>query len=370
MCAECWMMLVFPLLLSLFAVTVYGGSCREATLCCNGRDSSCVVQKTFSNTMAMASDSNVKPCYCDHACLKLGDCCADFKAYCGVIDCAVSEWGPWNECDTPCGPGMTSRNRTVRQKPQNGGKHCPSLVQKRGCQGTDCHPTRNRAPAVLQETALLLPVAAVTLSTSTSSHKNNMTAGAGITGGNRGGSEHIQQQQQRLRSLQNTFHEHKPTTDGYCIAFLIMKVTKQCHKDPNYKTLLEGDRIVVHCDLGPSSTPNSTTTERDSYEKNSITDVSNEDVDDDNDDDDDDDDENGNAHIDDYDRSFQKHPSISSSRKAPQRTVPGRCLGEGFTGRNTRFASLVTPTCHGKWLRLTGAVPKKCSSGEAQFIFV
>ncbi|EAT48818.1 AAEL000192-PA [Aedes aegypti] len=147
----------------------------------------------------------------------------------------------------------------------------------------------------------------------------------------------------------------------YCIAFLIMKVTKQCHKDPNYKTLLEGDRIVVHCDLRPSSSPNGTSTEQDPHE-NSIPDESNEENDDD-----DDDDENGNTNIDDYDRSFQKHPR---SRKAPQRTIPDRCLGEGFTGRNTRFASLVTPTCHGKWLRLTGVVPKKCSSSEAQFIFV
>lgn len=57
------------------------GSCREATLCCNGRDSSCVVQKTPINVIN--EDPNVKPCYCDHACLKLGDCCEDFKSHCG-----------------------------------------------------------------------------------------------------------------------------------------------------------------------------------------------------------------------------------------------------------------------------------------------
>uniref|UniRef100_A0A182NV82 SMB domain-containing protein n=1 Tax=Anopheles dirus TaxID=7168 RepID=A0A182NV82_9DIPT len=59
----------------------YGGSCREATLCCNGRDSSCVVQKAPLN--AIIEDLNDKPCYCDHACLKLGDCCEDFKSHCG-----------------------------------------------------------------------------------------------------------------------------------------------------------------------------------------------------------------------------------------------------------------------------------------------
>ncbi|EDV95390.1 GH17598 [Drosophila grimshawi] len=59
------------------------GSCREAQLCCNGRDSSCVVQKAPVN--AIIEDLSDKPCYCDHACLKLGDCCDDFKDHCGDI---------------------------------------------------------------------------------------------------------------------------------------------------------------------------------------------------------------------------------------------------------------------------------------------
>lgn len=62
---------------------VEAGSCREATLCCNGRDSSCVVQKAPINAPITGEDTNDKPCYCDHACLKLGDCCADFKQHCG-----------------------------------------------------------------------------------------------------------------------------------------------------------------------------------------------------------------------------------------------------------------------------------------------
>lgn len=60
---------------------VFAGSCREAKLCCTGRDSSCVVQKAPLN--AIIEDLNDKPCYCDHACLKLGDCCTDFKEACG-----------------------------------------------------------------------------------------------------------------------------------------------------------------------------------------------------------------------------------------------------------------------------------------------
>lgn len=57
------------------------GSCKEAKLCCPGRDSSCVVQKAPIN--AIIEDLSDKPCYCDHACLKLGDCCSDFKDACG-----------------------------------------------------------------------------------------------------------------------------------------------------------------------------------------------------------------------------------------------------------------------------------------------
>lgn len=56
------------------------GSCRDSSLCCNGRDSSCVVQNAPINSII--DDLIDKPCYCDHACLKLGDCCADFKQHC------------------------------------------------------------------------------------------------------------------------------------------------------------------------------------------------------------------------------------------------------------------------------------------------
>lgn len=62
-------------------IFVLAGSCREAQLCCTGRDSSCVVQKAPIN--AIIEDLSDKPCYCDHACLKLGDCCEDFKGHCG-----------------------------------------------------------------------------------------------------------------------------------------------------------------------------------------------------------------------------------------------------------------------------------------------
>lgn len=57
-----------------------GGSCRAAKLCCQGRDSGCVIQKVSPN--AIIESPKDKPCYCDHACLKLNDCCNDFRETC------------------------------------------------------------------------------------------------------------------------------------------------------------------------------------------------------------------------------------------------------------------------------------------------
>ena len=61
-----------------------------------------------------------------------------------MIDCSVSDWHSWSECDVKCGTGMMSRARTVMTAPENGGKHCPSLLQKRGCQGHKCHNHHDR----------------------------------------------------------------------------------------------------------------------------------------------------------------------------------------------------------------------------------
>lgn len=55
-----------------------------------------------------------------------------------VIDCVVSPWGPWSACDVECGSGTMSRSRTVEVQPRNGGRRCPSLDQRRGCQVSNC----------------------------------------------------------------------------------------------------------------------------------------------------------------------------------------------------------------------------------------
>ncbi|XP_058829892.1 somatomedin-B and thrombospondin type-1 domain-containing protein-like isoform X1 [Topomyia yanbarensis] len=328
MCAECLMLLQ---LIAFFVTGAYGGSCRDAALCCNGRDSACVVQKVPPN--AITSDFNVKPCYCDHACLKLGDCCGDFKAYCGVIDCVVSEWSRWSECDAVCGPGTSSRTRTIRQQVHNGGKHCPSLVQKRDCQGSSCRTANTLR--LLGETAKLLPVATLPL-------LNRVEIGSAIS----------PRVERELLNSHSTFNHNR--VDGYCIAFEIMKVSKHCQEVPDYRTLTEGDRVVVRC-ASSLSTTNVTPIDDELYNSSISSEHDNDD---------------GDGDDDNYNQSTEYDTSTSNTIRAVQQPVSHRCLGEGLTGRNTRFTALTMPLCHGKWLRLTVGLPKKCKPSESQFVFV
>ena len=55
------------------------GSCEAAKKCCDGKDADCVVQD-INDVIGGIGD---EPCYCDHGCLEVGDCCPDFKDYCG-----------------------------------------------------------------------------------------------------------------------------------------------------------------------------------------------------------------------------------------------------------------------------------------------
>ncbi|XP_034140378.1 thrombospondin type-1 domain-containing protein 7A isoform X2 [Drosophila guanche] len=165
-----WLMLLLAATMPLPRAT--GGSCREAQLCCNGRDSSCVVQKDPVN--AIIENLSDKPCYCDHACLKLGDCCDDFKDHCGVLDCQASDWSAWSECNKSCGSGLMTRSRQVLQVAQNGGKHCPTLFQTRSCQGFCCHGHHEKK--ILREMALLLP-AALSHNVSSSATRRNLRRG-------------------------------------------------------------------------------------------------------------------------------------------------------------------------------------------------
>lgn len=50
-----------------------------------------------------------------------------------VIDCALSEWGPWSECDAKCGTGMMSRTRSILRAPENGGNAYLTLKIHKSC---------------------------------------------------------------------------------------------------------------------------------------------------------------------------------------------------------------------------------------------
>ena len=64
------------LLVSFSACLAAKASCRAARKCCDGKDGDCLAEETSPNAVD-------EPCYCDHGCLEMGDCCPDFKDYCG-----------------------------------------------------------------------------------------------------------------------------------------------------------------------------------------------------------------------------------------------------------------------------------------------
>jgi len=55
------------------------------------------------------------------------------------VDCVVSGWTQWDNCDRTCGVGQQNRQRQVTQNPRSTGKACPfSLIESRGCNLQSC----------------------------------------------------------------------------------------------------------------------------------------------------------------------------------------------------------------------------------------
>lgn len=60
------------------------------------------------------------------------------------VDCAVSEWVNVGECDKFCGPGQQQQTRTIVTTPENGGAACPTELSRsvpcklRECNNVDC----------------------------------------------------------------------------------------------------------------------------------------------------------------------------------------------------------------------------------------
>ncbi|KAK8769600.1 hypothetical protein V5799_013936 [Amblyomma americanum] len=209
-------------------------SCRAAGLCCPGRDASCVVRKAMppsleggSNAVVQAEERDEQSCYCDHACLQLGDCCDDFKESCGVLDCRMSEWGAWSECDADCGPGGMGRERTILEQPRNGGLACGELRQRRGCYGHRCNGKPH--DKIYRETALLLPV--------TFSQVRSMNESYDI--------------RQNLKFLPRSelSKENNSTVRPYVVLFEVTKSRKACESLESFSSLREGQRLCVACEV-------------------------------------------------------------------------------------------------------------------------
>ncbi len=75
------------------------------------------------------------------SCLRVPDAGVPTNAFfLAVRDCVVSEFGPWSPCpiddDGRCvavGDAFSERRRVILHQSLNGGRKCPSLVQKRPC---------------------------------------------------------------------------------------------------------------------------------------------------------------------------------------------------------------------------------------------
>uniref|UniRef100_A0AAX7SGE4 Spondin-1 n=1 Tax=Astatotilapia calliptera TaxID=8154 RepID=A0AAX7SGE4_ASTCA len=54
------------------------------------------------------------------------------------VDCMVSEWTEWSECNKTCGKGHTIRTRMIKVEPQFGGSYCPETIQRKKCKLRKC----------------------------------------------------------------------------------------------------------------------------------------------------------------------------------------------------------------------------------------
>lgn len=124
-------------------------TCKELGKCCQGKDNSCRIKTVVKKLGEVHSEEdrplpqNTTTCFCDSACLTLDDCCPDYHEVCKPVDCQVSNsWDEWGECSKKCGSGIKERHLKVTQEPLNGGKPCPTTLEKIPCEGNQCKHAR------------------------------------------------------------------------------------------------------------------------------------------------------------------------------------------------------------------------------------
>ncbi|XP_069596042.1 spondin-1 isoform X2 [Ranitomeya imitator] len=75
---------------------------------------------------------------------ELGDCNEELKQVekCMLpecpINCELTEWSNWSECNKSCGKGHMIRTRMITLEPQFGGGLCPETVQRKKCRVRKC----------------------------------------------------------------------------------------------------------------------------------------------------------------------------------------------------------------------------------------
>jgi len=72
-----------------------------------------------------------------------------------AVDCILADdWQPWTACSSRCGLGTRRRSRRIVRAASNGGRPCPSTVQKGICYGSGCKFARAHGRVQMQGTAL------------------------------------------------------------------------------------------------------------------------------------------------------------------------------------------------------------------------
>ena len=63
----------------------------------------------------------------------------DSVSLCLLVDCVVSAWSAWSDCNVTCGGGSQSRNRTITTLSAFNGSACPSeLAETLSCNTQAC----------------------------------------------------------------------------------------------------------------------------------------------------------------------------------------------------------------------------------------
>jgi len=103
-------------------------SCETQTKKTCGDGNSCVEVTTITVT----TPSTFRTQECKGSVTK-GGSCSD-----GCSDCEVSRWSDWDTCSKSCGPGTKKRRRTVTTPKTGDGQKCPSLEEQTNCKIKEC----------------------------------------------------------------------------------------------------------------------------------------------------------------------------------------------------------------------------------------